>query len=63
MWVKATPAGGVLTLEYAGLARGEDPTLAAAVESLAAKHGEALETDGIGRTPDSPEPAGPGDRA
>ena len=31
MWVKATPRGGSLHLEYAGLARGEDPTLDAAV--------------------------------
>ena len=48
MWVKATPSGSVLTLEYAGLARGEDPTLGGAVEALATKHGEAFETDGPG---------------
>ena len=30
-------------IEYAGLARGEDPTLDAAVAELAEKHGRALE--------------------
>ncbi len=45
MWVKATPDGGVLKLEYAGLARGEDPTLGAAVDALAAKHGAAIDAD------------------
>ena len=43
MWVKATPDGRTLRLEYAGLARGEDPTLGTAVEQVARKHGEALE--------------------
>lgn len=43
MWVKATPKGAVLSLEYAGLARGEDPTLADAVEALARKHGDAFD--------------------
>ncbi|QTV80105.1 cytochrome c biogenesis protein ResB [Microbacterium sp. NIBRBAC000506063] len=43
MWVKATPADGTITLEYAGLARGEDPTLAAAVDDLAAAHGSLLD--------------------
>jgi cytochrome c biogenesis protein len=43
MWVKARADGTVLTLEYAGLARGEDPTLGAAVDALAHKHGDALE--------------------
>ncbi|MBF4630779.1 cytochrome c biogenesis protein ResB [Clavibacter michiganensis subsp. phaseoli] len=39
VWVKAVPqAGGSTTLEYAGLARGEDPTLEAAVAALADKH-------------------------
>ncbi|MEZ3162049.1 cytochrome c biogenesis protein ResB [Microbacterium sp. BWT-B31] len=44
MWVKATPDGHTLRLEYAGLARGEDPTLAAAVDQVAQRHGDALET-------------------
>jgi cytochrome c biogenesis protein len=43
MWVKARADGTVLTLEYAGLARGEDPTLGGAVDALAQKHGDALE--------------------
>jgi len=46
MWVKATPettaAGGTaLRIEYAGLARGEDPAIAAAVADLARSHGAA----------------------
>ena len=43
MWIKAVPGDGVTRLEYAGLARGEDPALAAAVADLARDHGEALE--------------------
>jgi len=43
MWVKATPEGDTVRLEYAGLARGEDPTLAAAVGDVARRHGDALE--------------------
>ncbi|WP_395640980.1 cytochrome c biogenesis protein ResB, partial [Pseudolysinimonas sp.] len=43
MWIKAVPAADGVTLEYAGLARGEDPTLAAAVAELARAHSEALE--------------------
>jgi cytochrome c biogenesis protein len=43
MWVKATAEGDSIRIEYAGLARGEDPTLGTAVDSLAARHGEALE--------------------
>ncbi|WP_115919679.1 cytochrome c biogenesis protein ResB [Microbacterium sp. 1154] len=42
MWVKATPRDGGVEIEYAGLARGEDPTLAAAVDQLAEKHGATL---------------------
>jgi len=39
VWVKAIPnEDGTLRLEYAGLARGEDPTLEGAVASLADKH-------------------------
>jgi len=49
MWVKATPARSGLRLEYAALARGEDPTLKAAVETLATKHAEALDAAGLGR--------------
>lgn len=41
MWVKATPGDGALTLEYAGLARGEDPAIAGAVEDLERRHRKA----------------------
>ncbi len=44
MWVKVLPGGGGTRLEYAGLARGEDPGLAAAVTDLARSHAEALGT-------------------
>ncbi|KRC46661.1 cytochrome C biogenesis protein [Leifsonia sp. Root227] len=43
LWVKAIEnEDGSLTLEYAGLARGEDPNLAAAVQSIADDHADAL---------------------
>ena len=42
MWVKATAAGDGVHLEYAGLARGEDPAIAVAVEELAAGHAASL---------------------
>lgn len=46
MWVKATPEDGpdgpVLRVEYAGLARGEDPAIAGAVADLARTHGGAV---------------------
>lgn len=38
MWVRVTPRGDSLHIEYAALARGEDPQLAAAVEQLAERH-------------------------
>ncbi|HKT56085.1 MAG TPA: cytochrome c biogenesis protein ResB [Microbacterium sp.] len=53
MWVKATRADGGLRLEYAALARGEDPTLKAAVDALAAKHGEVLAAAGVASVPGS----------
>ncbi|SDG76809.1 cytochrome c biogenesis protein [Microbacterium pygmaeum] len=47
IWVQAsvqdTSDGRMLRLEYAGLARGEDPTLGGAVEQIAQRHGAALE--------------------
>ena len=43
MWVKATAGDDVVHLEYAGLARGEDPTLGAAVSDLAAGHARLLD--------------------
>jgi len=43
VWVKATArADGVVTLEYAGLARGEDPRLETAVADIAAAHSKQL---------------------
>ncbi len=46
VWVKATAADGAVNLEYAALARGEDPTLAAAVDDLVAGHGRLLDVAG-----------------
>ncbi|BDV31679.1 cytochrome c biogenesis protein ResB [Microbacterium terricola] len=43
MWVKVVREGGALHVEYAGLARGEDPTLGGAVDQLQQRHGDALE--------------------
>ncbi|CAN5451532.1 cytochrome c biogenesis protein ResB [soil metagenome] len=45
VWIKALPGvGGAPTrIEYAGLARGEDPTLERAVAELAARHGQYLD--------------------
>ena len=61
MWVKATPdaSGTRVHLEYAALARGDDPTLAAAVESLERSHGASL---GIAPAP-AEAGAGPGSTA
>ena len=43
IWVKAIEnADGSLTLEYAGLARGDDPNLAAAIQAVADQHAAAL---------------------
>ncbi|MFF1876809.1 cytochrome c biogenesis protein ResB [Leifsonia sp. NPDC058230] len=43
IWVKAvTNDDGTVTLEYAGLARGEDPNLEAAVAGIAEQHAAAL---------------------
>lgn len=43
VWVKATErTDGVVTLEYAGLARGEDPRLETAVADIAAAHSKQL---------------------
>lgn len=42
LWVKAVTTKGGVTLEYAGLARGDDPTLTAAVADLADRHIEQL---------------------
>ena len=42
LWIKATATDGGTEVEYAGLARGEDPRLAAAVSSIADAHTAAL---------------------
>ena len=42
LWVKVVASEDGVTLEYAGLARGDDPTLVAAVADLADKHTEQL---------------------
>ncbi|MET0885662.1 MAG: cytochrome c biogenesis protein ResB [Mycetocola sp.] len=43
VWIKATDnADGTVRIEYAGLARGEDPGLGEAVDALAYRHGTAL---------------------
>jgi cytochrome c biogenesis protein len=44
MWIKVVPQGHTLRVEYAGLARGEDPTLDGAVGQMAQRHGDALDT-------------------
>lgn len=46
VWVKATAHDGEIALEYAALARGEDPTLAAAVDDLVAGHARLLDAAG-----------------
>jgi cytochrome c biogenesis protein len=43
MWVRVTPEGHTLSIEYAALARGEDPTLAGALDQVVQRHGEALD--------------------
>lgn len=46
LWVKAIESpDGTVRLEYAGLARGEDPALEAAVAALADRHAALLERD------------------
>lgn len=54
VWVKATAVDGAIDLEYAALARGEDPTLARAVDDLRAGHARLLDAAGgtIARTPE-----------
>jgi cytochrome c biogenesis protein len=48
MWIKVLPREGGADLEYAGLARGEDPALAGAVADLARAHAEALAAAKLG---------------
>jgi cytochrome c biogenesis protein len=55
VWIKALPGlgGSPSRIEYAGLARGEDPTLERAVADLAARHGQYLD----GLSPESSDDA------
>jgi len=48
VWMKAIPDAAGVRLEYAGLARGEDPGLAAAVAEIAERHQAALGEPGGG---------------
>ncbi|WP_341956621.1 cytochrome c biogenesis protein ResB [Microbacterium sp. LWH13-1.2] len=57
VWVKATPADGAVSIEYAGLARGEDPTLASAVDDLVAGHARLLDAAGVTAVIPEPEDA------
>lgn len=43
VWLRVTPGDQALTLEYAALARGDDPTLEAAVADVVTAHRKALE--------------------
>ena len=47
LWVKATPLDGAVRLEYAGLARGEDPAIAQAVADVSRTHLAALARDEV----------------
>ncbi|MGO2684928.1 MAG: cytochrome c biogenesis protein ResB [Microbacterium sp.] len=63
MWVKATAAEGTageseVRLEYAGLARGEDPSLGAAVDDLASGHARLLDAPSPAQR-DAPSPETP----
>lgn len=59
MWVKATTRGHVVEVEYAGLARGEDPALGAAVDQFAERHLASL---AHGRPAPDQAPSGPRSR-
>lgn len=63
VWVKATAHDGEVALEYAALARGEDPTLAAAVEDLVAGHARLLDAAGGTAARAAAEPAATDDSA
>jgi cytochrome c biogenesis protein len=42
MWIKVREDGDEVVVEYAGLARGDDPNLERAVADLQKQHGAAL---------------------
>ncbi|MFS0892818.1 cytochrome c biogenesis protein ResB [Microbacterium sp. 179-I 3D3 NHS] len=58
VWVKATARDGAVHLEYAALARGEDPTLAGAVDELVAGHARLLDSAGGTTARPAPDDAG-----
>ena len=43
LWVKVAADGHTLRLEYAGLARGEDPAIGAALDQFVQRHSDAIE--------------------
>jgi len=45
LWVKARTTPDGVHVEYAGLARGEDPTLVRAVEEFATRHAQTLDSE------------------
>lgn len=54
LWVKARADGQRLQLEYAGLARGEDPAIALAVADLERAHRAAMDAAGLGTATPTP---------
>ncbi|MFB8892328.1 MULTISPECIES: cytochrome c biogenesis protein ResB [Microbacterium] len=59
LWVKATPVDGAIRLEYAGLARGEDPAIAQAVADISRSHLAALGRDEVELPPEAERPRRP----
>ena len=60
VWVKATASDDGIALEYAGLARGEDPTIALALDDLVTGHARLLDADGTtALRAEEPAPADP----
>lgn len=59
LWVKATPVDGAIRLEYAGLARGEDPAIAQAVADVSRSHLAALGRDEVELPPEAERPRRP----
>ncbi|GAD33769.1 ResB protein [Microbacterium sp. TS-1] len=59
LWVKATPVDGAIRLEYAGLARGEDPAIAQAVADVSRGHLAALGRDEVEVPPEAERPRRP----
>jgi len=58
LWVKATTGlNGDLQLEYAGLARGDDPNLNRVVQALKTRHGAALDLPSEAAHDEAPERA------